>query len=73
MILNFSLLSYQKLLAVYQLYLVFQELSIYHLLLLNVGDVDISVKYFFNAPTLGSIDIQLSLRIIVILLSVSPA
>ena len=43
------------------------------LILLNVGDVDISVRYFFRAPTLGSIDIQLSFNIIVILESTSPA
>ena len=43
------------------------------LMLLNVGDVDISVRYLFSAPTLGSIDIQLSFSIIVMLVSVSPA
>ena len=43
------------------------------LILLNVGDVDISVRYLLSAPTFGSIDLQLSFSIIVILVSVSPA
>ena len=43
------------------------------LILLNVGDVDISVRYLLSAPTFGSIDMQLSFSTIVILVSVSPA